>query len=118
MVPTTFFGRSNRSPILLSATMNTVRRAAAYFDYWDNVPDYYSVNAGGWHIISLNSLHQFIAVDPTSPQYQWLEQDLAANRQTCTIVYYHHPVLNIGPEGRQLQLSRYLVSTGTNMESK
>ena len=79
--------------------------AAGYFDFWDNVPNYYSYNAGGWHFISLNSNRTRIAIGPTSAQYQWLQQDLAANSQACTIVYYHHPLFNIGPEGSTSQLS-------------
>ncbi len=73
--------------------------AAGYFDYWNNIPNYYSFNAGGWHFISLNSNSSRIGVDPSSAQYQWLSQDLAANPGACTIVYYHHPLYNIGPEG-------------------
>ncbi len=29
--------------------------AAGYFNYWNNIPSYYSFNADGWHFISLNS---------------------------------------------------------------
>ncbi len=72
---------------------------AGYFDYWNNIPNYYSFNAGGWHFISLNSNYTKIGVTPTSSQYQWLQQDLATNVQACTIVYYHQPLYNIGPEG-------------------
>jgi hypothetical protein len=32
--------------------------AEGYFDYWDNVPDYYSYSANGWHFVSLNSTSQ------------------------------------------------------------
>ncbi len=70
-----------------------------YFDYWDNVPNYYSYNANGWHFISLNTNSSRIGVSASSVQYQWLSQDLANNAQACTIVYYHHPLFNIGPEG-------------------
>ena len=73
--------------------------APGYFDYWDNVPSYYSYDAGGWHFIALNSNTTYEPGTPQSPQYQWLQQDLAAHPQTCTIVYYHHPFFNIGPEG-------------------
>jgi chitodextrinase len=73
--------------------------APGYFDYWNNVPNYYSFNAGGWHFVSLNSNSSHIGLDPTSAQYSWLSQDLAANSSLCTIVYYHHPLFNIGPEG-------------------
>jgi hypothetical protein len=76
-----------------------------YFNYWDNIPNYYSYNAGGWHFISLNSNSSKINVSPSSAQYLWLQQDLTANAQTCTIVYYHHPLFNIGAEGPTTALS-------------
>jgi chitodextrinase len=79
--------------------------AAGYFDYWNNIPNYYSYNAGGWHFISLNSNSSRIGVDTSSAQYQWLASDLAANAQACTIVYYHHPLFNIGPEGPTTSMS-------------
>ncbi len=73
--------------------------ATGYFDYWDNIPNYYSFDAGGWHFISLNSNSSSVGVDSQSSQYHWLESDLTAHSLTCTIVYYHHPLFNIGPEG-------------------
>ena len=79
--------------------------APGYFDYWNNVPNYYSYNANGWHFISLNSNASRIGVDAASVQYQWLSQDLANNAQACTIVYYHHPLFNIGPEGSTTAMS-------------
>ncbi len=103
---TTFFGQ------LRSITNPTIGNheyengvAPGYFDYWDNVPNYYSYDAGGWHFISLNSNSAFEPVDPQSSQYQWLQQDLAANPGACTIVYYHHPLFNIGPEGSKTSMS-------------
>ena len=79
--------------------------AAGYFDYWNNIPNYYSFNAGGWHFVSLNSNTSRIAVDPSSAEYTWLASDLAANAQACTIVYYHQPLFNIGPEGPTTAMS-------------
>ncbi|MEK6275748.1 MAG: Ig-like domain-containing protein [Actinomycetota bacterium] len=73
--------------------------APGYYDYWDNVPDYYSYTAAGWHFISLNSTAQFGQTAPGSPQYEWLAEDLADNTAPCTVAYFHHPVYNIGPEG-------------------
>jgi hypothetical protein len=78
---------------------------AGYFDYWNNIPNYYSYNAGGWHFISLNSNAAHIAVNVGSAQYTWLQQDLTANANACTIVYYHHPLFNIGPEGSTTAMS-------------
>ncbi len=78
---------------------------AGYFDYWNNIPSYYSFNAGGWHFISLNSNAAHIAVNAGSAEYTWLQQDLAANASACTIVYYHHPLFDIGPEGATTAMS-------------
>jgi hypothetical protein len=79
--------------------------AAGYFNYWDNIPSYYSFNTGGWHFISLNSNLSKIGNAGQSAQYQWLQQDLSANQNSCTIVYYHHPLFNIGPEGSTTAMS-------------
>lgn len=72
---------------------------ANYFNYWGNIPPFYSFNAGGWHFVSLNSNGSKTPIAAGSKQYRWLQQDLAANKQPCTLVYYHHPLFNIGPEG-------------------
>ena len=74
--------------------------APGYFDYWDNIPSYYSYDAAGWHFIALNSncgLLQDCAVGKA--QYQWLLNDLNTHNNVCTIAYFHHPVFNVGPEG-------------------
>src|SRR5918999_900532 len=70
--------------------------AAGYFDYWDNVPHYFSVDAGGWHIVSLDSTGSFAQTTPGSPQYRWLDQDLSSSSADCTIVLFHHPRWSIG----------------------
>ena len=79
--------------------------AAGYFYYWDNVPHYYSYDAGGWHFISLDSTSQYNQMSTSSAQYQWLQADLAGNQSACTLVYYHHPLFNVGPEGKTTALS-------------
>jgi hypothetical protein len=83
----------------------TANKAPGYFDYWNNIPNYYSFNAGGWHFITLNSTSQYNQVAVGKPQYNWLVQDLAANPNTCTIVYFHHPVFSIGPQGSTASLA-------------
>ncbi len=103
----TFFGR------LRSITDPTVgnheyqnKVALGYFDYWDNIPKYYSYNANGWHFISLNSNYLYTPTAVGSAQYKWLQQDLAAlPSNQCTIVYYHHPLFNIGAEGPTTAMS-------------
>lgn len=70
-----------------------------YFWYW-NYPksaptktggggSYYSFNAGGWHIISLNPN---IPMDASSPQGIWLHNDLASHPNSawpCTLAFWH-----------------------------
>ncbi|MCM8745822.1 metallophosphoesterase [Thermomicrobium sp. CFH 73360] len=73
--------------------------AEGYLRYWQSPPDYYSVNAGGWHLIGLNSTSQFGQFVPGTPQYEWLLRDLQAHRDSCTIAYFHHPRYSIGPQG-------------------
>jgi len=78
--------------------------APGYFDYWDNVPDYYSYDAGGWHFIALNSNYSVVPVKSGSAQYEWLQTDLNANSDKCTVVYFHHPLFNIGPPSSTTEL--------------
>ncbi len=78
--------------------------APGYFNYWDNVPDFYSFDAAGWHFISLNSTSQAGPVGNGSPQFEWLEQDLIANSASCTAVFFHHPAFSIGPQGDALRM--------------
>lgn len=73
--------------------------APGYFDYWDNIRDYYSYDVNGWHVVALNSTSQFGQTQPGSGQYDWLAADLAANQAACTIAYFHHPVVSMGPQG-------------------
>jgi len=74
--------------------------APGYFDYWDNVPSYYSYDAAGWHFIALNSNCGLLHIcAPGQAEYQWLLNDLNTHTNTCTIAYFHHPVYNVGPEG-------------------
>jgi chitodextrinase len=70
--------------------------AAGYFDYWDNVPHYFSLNVAGWHIVSLDSTGTFAQTTPGSPQYQWLDQDITSSSAACTVVYFHHPRWSVG----------------------
>ncbi len=66
--------------------------AGPYYDYYGARagPDrrgYYSFNIGKWHLISMNSN---IDMKIGSPQYQWLQADLEANKNTlCTLAFWH-----------------------------
>ena len=71
--------------------------ARGYFRYFGarahGPGGYYSYDLGAWHIIALNSAVCPAATgcEPGDPQYEWLQQDLAANDSTCTLAYWHHP---------------------------
>lgn len=89
-------------------------QADGYFYYWNGVPNYYSFNAGGWHFISLNSNGTYVPTVSGSPQYQWLQKDLTAHSNLCTIAFYHHPFFNVGPElpGTQMTAIWSLLAQG------
>jgi Bacterial Ig-like domain (group 1)/Calcineurin-like phosphoesterase len=68
--------------------------ATPYYDYFGDRAGprglgYYSFDLGVWHVVVLNSN---IAKSPTSPQVQWLRQDLADHPNQCTLAYFHHPL--------------------------
>ena len=77
--------------------------AAGYFDYFDGVGNqngpagergqgYYSYDLGNWHLIAANSNCSSIGgCDVGSPEYTWLQNDLAQAAQACTLIYMHHP---------------------------
>ncbi len=59
---------------------------------------YYSYNVGSWHLIALNSNCAAVACSVGSAQESWLAGDLAANRQPCTLAYFHHPRYTSGQQ--------------------
>ncbi|MCW3813903.1 DNRLRE domain-containing protein [Micromonospora sp. DR5-3] len=97
--PTAFFGRLRgvTTPVVGNHEY-TGNTADGYFNYWDNIPHYYSYDANGWHFIAIDSTSNYNKVAPGTPQYEWLVADLAANRSPCTMVFWHHPLFSIGSE--------------------
>lgn len=71
--------------------------ASGYFDYFgasagSRTQGWYSFNVGAWHLVALNSNCSKVGgCGVSSPQYQWLRADLAANNSACTLAYWHHP---------------------------
>jgi len=75
--------------------------AAGYFTYFGALAGqpgqgYYSYDLGTWHIVVLNSNCSFVACGAASPQGQWLQADLAAHPNACTMAYFHHPLFASG----------------------
>lgn len=89
--------RSITDPVIGNHEYGT-RKAAGFYYYWNNEPNYYSFDAGGWHFIALNSTSQFQSIG-WNAQLAWLQSDLAAHAGSCIVAFWHHPLFNIGPEG-------------------
>jgi hypothetical protein len=68
-----------------------------YDPYWqrkqgDKVQHYYSFEAGGWRLISLNSE---MAHDSGSPQVRWLRSNVKG-KGTCRLAFWHRPRYSAG----------------------
>jgi acid phosphatase type 7 len=71
---------------------------------------YYSYDLGTWHVVVLNTECSKPGVGGctrTSPQGRWLAADLAANRNRCTLAYWHRPRWQ--DNGRTNSASSYFV---------
>jgi hypothetical protein len=75
-------------------------KGSGYYTYFKNhgVPEaqgvngkgYYSYDIGSWHFISLNAnCTNAGGCDAGSPQMNWLQNDLAAHPNACTLAYWH-----------------------------
>jgi hypothetical protein len=80
---------------MLSAT------AKPYFDFWHQIPHYYSYDVGAWHVVSIDSNTEFGQLAEDSAQYKWFKDDIEANTDRCTLLYAHHARLtNVEGVGR------------------
>jgi acid phosphatase type 7 len=89
---------------------------SGYFDYFNGIGNftgpagdrdkgYYSFNIGSWHVAVINSMCERVGgCEPGSPQERWLREDLFANRRSCTLAYWHHPLYSSGDLGNYNQM--------------
>jgi len=76
--------------------------AAGYFSYFGAAAGtpgkgYYSFDIGKWHIIALNSNCSSVGgCNASSPQGIWLQADLLAHTNKCTLAYWHIPLFSSG----------------------
>ena len=75
--------------------------AAPYFAYFGAAAGpsgtgYYSLPLGNWLILMLNSN---IPAGRGSPQWNYVREELQAQRTPCTMAVWHHPVFSSGPNG-------------------
>ncbi len=72
-----------------------------------NTEAYYSYNYGNIHFVSLDSYGWETGstrlYDTLGLQVKWLKQDLAANNQKWTVVYFHHPPYTKGSHDSDLE---------------
>lgn len=76
---------------------------------------YWSTEYGAWHIAVLNSNCTVVVggCAKDSPQQKWLDADLAAHPDQCTVVLMHHPRWSTGiagPDGRLADLFDTMVA--------
>jgi acid phosphatase type 7 len=80
----------------------TNEAAAGYFQYFGAAAGtqgqgYYSFDIGNWHLIALNSnCPDAGGCAKGTPQYNWLQADLAAHPNQCTLAYWHIPLFSSG----------------------
>jgi hypothetical protein len=76
--------------------------ANGYFQYFGAAAGvkgsgYYSFDVGTWHLIALNSnCGDAGGCNLNSAQGKWLEADLAAHSNFCTLAYWHIPLFSSG----------------------
>jgi len=81
-------------------TMFTLPAAAQAGGVASGTEAFYSYNYANIHFVSLDSYgkesNQYRLYDTLGPQAVWVKQDLAANTQKWTVVYWHHPPYTMG----------------------
>jgi Calcineurin-like phosphoesterase len=77
--------------------------ASGYKNYFGSVaglrsvnPTYYAYTLGAWRVYALDSN---ISMAVGSPQYNFVQNDLAANGALCELAYWHHPIASSGQHG-------------------
>jgi hypothetical protein len=73
--------------------------AGGYFGYFGGAAHgpngYYSFDIGAWHLVSINTectrINSAAGCAAGSPQDTWLQADLAAHNNACTLVFGHRP---------------------------
>ena len=71
--------------------------AAGYYGYFGAAAGaapkgWYSYDTGGWHVIVLNSSAGYVNAE----QLAWLQADLSANPEVCSVAMWHHPRYSSG----------------------
>lgn len=98
--PPKYFGALREQiPVRPSLGNHDVRREPDGIPYFKRFPEldearFYSFEHGGVHFASIDTTE---SLEPGSPQYRWLEQDLAKSTKDWNVLYFHHPLFNGNP---------------------
>jgi hypothetical protein len=102
----------------------TVKNANTFHTYFGDRagPDsgYWATTLGTWRVIVLNSNCNTVqgGCAEGSPQWRWLDQELATNPASCTIALWHHPRWSNGIAGadqRTGDLVRLMAARGVDV---
>ena len=93
--PPEMFGDLRRDfPVRPSLGNHDVRREPDGVPYFRRFPElgearFYSFDEREVHFVALNTNE---SLAPGSPQYRWLERDLASSTKDWNVLYFHHPL--------------------------
>lgn len=78
-----------------------------YDPYWKAktgapTPPWYSFRIGGWRVLSLNSEAPH---DNGSAQLRWLRNEMSKASGTCTLAFWHRPLMSAGKHGDQADVA-------------
>jgi len=102
------WGRKELREITYPAAGNheyKTKDASGYFDFFgaragERGKGYYSLNLGTWHIVALNTggndKCKPISCAQGSEQEKWLREDLQKNNSSCTLAFWHRPLVTSG----------------------
>lgn len=82
-------------------------KPTGYFSYFgrragEPNKGWYTLERAGWQLITLNSNCTYeVECGPGSPQYEWLQRELASSAATCEVAFLHHPLFSSGPHGNE-----------------
>ncbi len=103
--------------------------ASGYFDYFNGVntdggiagirtQGFYKTSVGSWSLYSLNSNCKNIGgCEPGSPEYTWLEAELAKDNNTCKLAFWHHPIVSSSEHGAQTEDTSRMVGIYSLLDS-
>ena len=91
--------------------------APGYFGYFAGVSAYYKFelpSASGATKWSFYSLNNYVPADAGSAQADWLEVQLAADKNLCKVIYYHEPFITSSSKHHDSDRAKTLVEIAYN----